>query len=429
MSDYFQEARYILQLLYFHYRGVRYQGRGIMTWNPSDGFQLEAFLDRTPTRGRVIRIGRIGVIPRSDYSSIRMRIQGYDWTIAPHVHLSDFDWLDIRGGHLSKDFKRVIFCKSVSPYYGNSAWTGSALYITKSSDLRFTDRVHNFTHINNQQFSENSRSSGIWYKANGQEYSLRGYLTDQNRLQLCWQIPRSQWSKSQGWRWASAIQDALSIWQGETINLVQREIYRGVQKITEIRQPEPLYSLNFLSPLKDKELNQDSLMKLIEFFALNSDNTNVCRNIFRQLVEASYQKGWQARELLVATILEAALRTIYNRPLHQNDNSNGLVPKLLAQFRSEFLIKESSEFKKEWKKDCNRVLESFRRLRHRNAHPDWLVNSGRFFSDESLEQSFNDLILLSCFYGYMILGLAGFESLVPDLPQPSSNENAGNITK
>ncbi|MBD1857251.1 MULTISPECIES: hypothetical protein [Leptolyngbya] len=400
-----------------------------MTWNPEEGFHLEAFLERTQIMPRVIRIGRIGVIPRSDYSSFRMRIQGYDWAIAPHVHLADFDWFDIQRGHLSKNFKQVIFCKSRSPYYSNSVWAGSALYVTKSSDLKFTDRVHHFTHISNQQFAENWRSSGIWYNSDGQEYSLRGYLTDQNRLQLHWQIPRSQWSKSQGWRWASAIQDALSIWQGETICLVQREMYRGVQKITEVRQQEPLYSLSFLSPLDDRKLDRDSLIKLIEFFALNSNNANVCQNIFWQLIEASYQKGWQARELLVSTILEAALRTIYNYPLHQNDNSNGLVQSLLAKFRNDFFSIGSDELKKQWKKECNRVLESFKRLRHRNAHPDWLEDSGGSFSGDRLDKSFNDLILLSRFYGYMMLGLAGFEGLVPHLPQPFSNQTIGALTQ
>ena len=95
MSDYFQEARYVLELIYFHHHGTRYQGRGIMTWNHEEGFHLEAFLDRSQRNSSITRIGRIGIIPRSDYFSIRMRVQGYDWAIAPHVHLTTSDWFSI----------------------------------------------------------------------------------------------------------------------------------------------------------------------------------------------------------------------------------------------------------------------------------------------------------------------------------------------
>ena len=42
--------------------------------------------------------------------------------------------------------------------------------------------------------------------------------------------------------------------------------------------------------------------------------TDICRNIFRQMVEARIQKNRQTRELLLSTILEAALRNIDNRP-------------------------------------------------------------------------------------------------------------------
>jgi len=428
MIDYFQEARYELDLVYFHYCGIRYQGRGIMTWNPEEGFHLEVIFDRSQRNSFTRRLGKIGVIPRSDYFSIRMRPQGYDWAIAPHIYLTDFDWFNLERRYLSKSLKRVIFCESAPPVYPNSVWAGFALYITKSSDLKLTDNVKNSVHINNQPFSRCGRSSGIWY-GDEQGYTLRGHLNDQRRLQLYWQIPRHCWLKSQGWRWALSIQDALSIWHGETIILLQREMHRGAQRITEIRKQEELDSLEFLSPLGGIDLNHDSLMRLTKFFTRNSQDANVCRRIFWQLVEASRQQGWQARELLVATILEAALRTIYNYPLQQSDNSKGLVKDCLARFRSRFFPTEPDELKKDWKKACTEVLETFLRVRHRNAHPDWLVNSGGGLSEERLEESFDDLMLLSRFYGYMILGLAGFEDSVPSFPPPCRSRSTGTVTR
>jgi hypothetical protein len=72
VKNYFKEAEFILDSLYFHYHGSRYQGRGIMTWKPDEGFHLEAFLDRQGEPIERIELGRIGIIPRSDICSIRL---------------------------------------------------------------------------------------------------------------------------------------------------------------------------------------------------------------------------------------------------------------------------------------------------------------------------------------------------------------------
>ncbi len=37
-------------------------------------------------------------------------------------------------------------------------------------------------------------------------------------------------------------------------------------------------------------------------------------------------------------------------------------------------------------------------------------------SEKKLTESLNDMILLSRFYGYMILALAGFDNLKPEFP-------------
>ena len=70
--DYFKEAKYILELLYFHYRGNRYQGHGIMTWNPDEGFHLEAFLEKLGKTLSKIELGNVGITPKIYISMIRM---------------------------------------------------------------------------------------------------------------------------------------------------------------------------------------------------------------------------------------------------------------------------------------------------------------------------------------------------------------------
>jgi antitoxin ParD1/3/4 len=57
-------------------------------------------------------------------------------------------------------------------------------------------------------------------------------------------------------------------------------------------------------------------------------------------------------------------------------------------------------------------------LRDRNAHPDWLFSQGGSLSEAEQVQSLDSMILLSRFYGYMILALAGFKNLDPIFPPP-----------
>ncbi len=57
-------------------------------------------------------------------------------------------------------------------------------------------------------------------------------------------------------------------------------------------------------------------------------------------------------------------------------------------------------------------------MRHRNAHPDFLLKKGGYLSEEYREKSVDDMIYLSRFYGYMILAMAGFQDLEPQFPPP-----------
>ncbi len=410
--DYFKEAKYILELLYFHYRGNRYQGHGIMTWNPDEGFHLEAFLDKQGKTLPRIELGKVGITRDSTICSIRMRPQGYDWAIAPNIIISDSNELDILHNRLSIDFGRVIFCKSINPIisiFDNSIWTGSAIYETKSN-LSLPDTVYTEVRINEQQIGQRWEASGILYEAN-QQQNVIGHLVDEKQLKLHWKLPKSHWSKAESWRWAMAIQDALSIWYGETIWLLQREVKRDVKQITEIRRRTKLDSLGLLAPLGAQPLNKTIFIRLTEFFARELSHADTCRHIFRWMLEASREQSWYGTELRLSVILEATLRTIYKHTFQSGDNSKGLIQSRLKDFRATYLSNE-------WRNVCKQVLKEFERLRHRNAHPDWLFSQGGSLSEAEQVQSLDSMILLSRFYGYMILALAGFKDLEPIFPPP-----------
>jgi len=218
-----------------------------------------------------------------------------------------------------------------------------------------------------------------------------------------------------------SAKDAFSILYGQAVSLLQREVYRASKKYIEVRKREEPVSLSFLSPFeKDLGLNKANFVKLTEFLAQinreksDSFHPNICRNIFRQMVEARVQKNSQTRELLLSTILEAALRTIYNKPFVSEGTY--CVEQGIKLFRDNYLSRE-------WKEACKDAIAAHKRLRHRNAHPDWLFSKGGALSHQKSEEALDDMIFLSRFYGYMILALSKFEGLTPNFPQPHKDQS------
>jgi hypothetical protein len=154
------------------------------------------------------------------------------------------------------------------------------------------------------------------------------------------------------------------------------------------------------------EIRKTIFIRLLKFLIQKSQPAKFCKTAFYQIYEVSRQKHWQAKELLLATILEAFLRSIENRPFKPSGKSLDL-KQGLERFRCNFLTDK-------WKETCAKAIETQERLRHRNAHPDWLVGDGGAFSKTSMEESFTDMCFLSQFYGYMILAIAGLNDLEPD---------------
>ena len=156
------------------------------------------------------------------------------------------------------------------------------------------------------------------------------------------------------------------------------------------------------------QFNKDSFIQLTKFFVRKNQNTEICWSIFRRLHEVSEQETWESQELLMATTLEAALRTLDNHPFKGGDYS-WKVRQSLSSFQNQYLGGK-------WDVACKEVLQIRDRLRNRNAHPDWLTHPDGSFSSEEWQQSIQDITFLSRFYGYMILALAGFKDLEPLFP-------------
>lgn len=295
---------------------------------------------------------------------------------------------------------------------------GWAIYEIKnvpflSDNLKIEEKIS----IQNRDVVEKKRNSfeGIFYEL-GTNVKITGYLSDKKYLEINWSLSAEQFSKQYSWKMAEAIQYSLSILVGENISILKRELRSSHKRWVEMRQKEKITSLGILSLFyPDNFLKKEYFVKLTELFAKNEFGSDVCRNIFNQMIEAARQENWQVRELLIATILEAALRNIQNQPFQtkKNISKKWNVGTGLKNFFQQYLSEE-------WINIDSSVMQAHTYLRDRNAHPDWLFTQGGTLSEEEQKKSLDSMIFLSKFYGYMILALAGFTNIKPIFPKPHS---------
>ncbi len=426
MKNYFKEAEFILDHLTFDYLGGRYRGRGIMTWKPCSGFHIEAPLNlQDMPKIKEVQFGKVRIIRKSDISSIRMFPQGnYNWAIAPAVPLVERDDV-ISQKRLSINFSRVIFSKYYSIDITGSSLNGAVLYETKNIKFLF-DRVNQEKKIKIQERDISESSNYHWngiYHEGDKGQTISGHLLDDKYLEVTWSLPKEQFTKAYSWRLPEAIQYSLSILLGQKLSLLKREVRCGKQERIEIRRNHSINSLDLISLFDNHStLNKEYFVRLTDFIARNEWGSDVCCNVFRQLIEASRQENWQVTELLVATILEAALRNIDGQPFQakKGKSKEWNVGNSLKKFIKKYLSED-------WNDIDSSVMKAHTYLRDRNAHPDWLFTKGGSLSEEEREKSLDSMIFLSRFYGYMILALAGFKDLKPYFPIPHSEWGAAVI--
>lgn len=415
MVDYFKPIDHILNEVSFEYLGGQYKGPGILKWRPETGFQLEAFLKREGELPKKVEFQGVSIMKSADFQTIRMRLWPSGLAIAPDVPLSHmlgpFDL--IAHGWLSINLNQVLFFGSTSISKPGS-WIGSALYRTDGISRLF-EPITSKTFLDDYEIRSSHSFSGI--RVEEEIRTINGIVgDDKKRLELHWSFSANHYSKGYAWRWAEAASEAIAILYGQTVWMVQRESYRCNRNIIEVRKYGDTHELDYLSFFDPLSIEKEHFLKLADFFAQEETHAEICRNIFNQMSAASKQKTRPTQELLISTILEAALRSIDNHPFKEGDHS-WKIWNSIESFRQNYLADE-------WRDSCDRALDARKHLRHRNAHPDWLFSEGGSMSDEEREKSLDDMIFLSKFYGYMILALAGFKELEPKFPKPHADWGA-----
>jgi hypothetical protein len=388
IEDYLRPTEYVLTRVAFDYLGGRYVGRGLLRWNHQEGWRLDAPVERLGEPLPGFGGGYVGIIKKSHFRSIRMKAgrTRRSWILAPSVLM--LERFDVPGeGRISTGTRRVLFLDRADPAVPDATWNGSTIF-----------------RMAGEWLERRSTASGLLYEGeDGQR--VVGRVVNGEFLELNFALPKSVWSKTEAWEWAVGARTALAICLGRTVGLLERTIQRNNRRFREVIAQQEVRKLGYLALLNGgPRVNQPTFIALANYLARGGLRAEVCRNIFDQMDAAAAQRNQQARELLVATVLEAALRTLEQHPFRGGDKFN--VKHALKRFQQTYLTAE-------WEKPVQRAYRTHYTLRDRNAHPDWLFEERGALSDENRTQSVEDIGFLSRFYGVMILALCGAEDLDP----------------
>lgn len=410
IHDFFEEHEYVLDKVQFKYLEGKYTGRGILSWNPEKGFHLVALVARIGPRIPPVSFGGLKLIRKSAHTNIRMKLRNFNgWVLAPNIILVD-RWDLINENRLTLNIDTLLFSRPIN-YNSIDNYTGQSLYFGIGERPILPDIVKIKTSINDDLPRVRYSKDGISiYKPKC--HSVHALRIRKNYLELKWSLNPSHWTRSEAWIWPKAVADALSLLTGRSIQLVCRELNRGKYTYVEMSRTYKVTQLDFLSLMPDSTfLDKTMFEHLIEFFTKSPSKASICRSILQQMFEAKSQKSIQATELLLATIFEAALRTIQEKPFILGRKRTWKSEESIKKFHAEYLCS------KDWLEWCDKAIKAWKRLRHRNAHPDWLYSETNPESDERIAKALEDMIFLARFYGYMILALSGEKGLRPDFPK------------
>lgn len=394
--------------LSFEYRGFRYEGKGLLRWVPEKGFHLDGFVDRkkdlrTAGKHRVSATYPGGLIRREHYRPIRAKSPHHKWILAPDypmVFLADLDF----EGRVSLDIERVIFCQR---------FPGVSSGFSISEESRFSaprlilpEAVATTERLGDDVLSMGGSRTALSWSDTLHKSRLRRVSNDTVLLETSLLAPRLSLDVN---AWTGAVRDVLGLLTGHVFEPSTREIRRRGWVYTQVRavhtgdSPEGFV----LFPPRTGEIDRSRFVGLVDFMVSNPPGAAVLRGLRSQLSAAAVQAYWPVRELLIATALEAALRSVYNDPFVEGAKSNGYVNRRMSEFQKDYLDGE-------WREVRKAVVKAHERLRHRNAHPDWMLGTGGQWSDAALDQALLDIRLLERFYGAFVLALARIDNVDPE---------------
>lgn len=386
----------------FDYEGHRYRGKGWLRWKPDTGGHVDISADFVrPPSGVISRSGCVGWLKPEHYTTIRMGISGFDWVVAPQVGLVNRFDIDF-GSYLSVPVPRLIWrdsfpsqkatdvCGHITLGFHNSTRLFSPLRETISlEDRKLCDR--------------DLDGKGVLAEVDGIE--ICGRLDSEHRARIEWTAPGLP--RPLSWAFGHSLRVALCLCTGCSAALLERQIARSGRTYRELRpyrEPSRLADLSWFPPVSGPTGSE--CLELALALVADRKLETMAWGVFSQLVDSLQQRSWGSSELLVSLILEGILRTLDNQPFVPCKTIN--LPDTMKRLRK-------TVFPSITKQQCEDALAAQRRLRHHNAHPDWLSTEERF-SHAVLTQASHDMAYLSRFYGRIIFEAAGLPATASRIP-------------
>lgn len=389
--------------LSFDSRGRRFQGSGRLKWDPKEGFRLEAIIKpKREFKGKiVIPLGKAGPVPRKCF---RFEIEGSWKAICPNVFFSDWEEiaLNLKQTVAVEFYNLILF--SHRSYVNDGQNTYGRCFFKVRKNSVFPDKVNYEVKIADETFFRKQKLQGL--SLDNELIKLVGFLNETGQFEVLWQPSNKIQSKQDEWNIAVAIKDALSLCLGQTAYLVKRDLYRKNKTVLELITSRDVNNLGAFAPLmKEVTFDKELFLVLFKIFLKNDIESVIIRNLFYRIADAVHTHNSDLWAFMLSSALEGFLRTYFNKPYPKRFSWKNS----LEQFRN---LHFRGHHENEWKKIFSAVSHIYDKFRNKNAHPDW-CRAARLNSHEASQKEFDDLVLLSKFYGYVILALAGYKDLEP----------------
>lgn len=396
------------------YENALFDGKGFMHWDSNKGFEINLIVNSNDYKNLKARgFGGPKIIKERERQNIYLYVDGFKVALIPSAYLGPRLSIEINKT-LSIKSDRLIFFQNRREK-NNSFWIGSGILRLTESNHIFPDIVSKEEKIRDNIIYKGETGNGISFQEN--KFSITGWLEDDEYFYFRYKLHKDFYSQMFALNFPCGLRDALSFLLGIDARRLQSNLLGRNSIVSELIKNRKCDELSTYESLKTFQLFQSNLLaELSLFFTKGYENRNKYREsyvsqcILNQLVEAEKQKNITTQELLTATILEASLRSLYDVPFTKDSTSNFSV----SYYLKNRFIPEYADGKK-WRKVRKTVWKSFERMRHRNAHPDWLFDDKDIYDDDNITNTFHDLRIMIKFYQQMILLMADI-NIRPSLP-------------
>lgn len=407
-NEYYRPTKWDIEQLTFEKDGSRYSGPAIVLWNPEDGATVHACVRRTERTGhdrsgvRTIKMGP-WVSPYTTFHG-RLKFSTERVILFQAVpHFAPFDDLDGSPFWLTLTPLRIVFCGPITKSIQRTNCRGEGLIVNQS-------RLLLPTWVETKSIAEGQvvdhRHHRMYHR------NLDGDFIDireerKGEWAVVWSPPISN-TRSDLYRFGVAIMDAITLETSEPTVTLLSSLLCGRRHRVEYRKRPRITATIAEGLLPDSGFfKEERFLGVLQFLNARTHEAFVAHRLINSTIEAFQLPRGYAQDLSLATAFEASLRTLeYNTGRHWGPQNP------MGRFCKKY------QLGRPWRDAIDKGIDAWERLRHRNAHPDWLSTEAGAESHDAAAQAMDDRNYLMRLYGYMVLAMAAVPMGDPQFPKP-----------